>query len=344
MDKIKQNYDRVLLIVFAIITLIACSMLIMKSFAVGQNFPDVPEGKGKSFDEPASDKVAAAIGHVDKTMDWKPVKDNGSEKLFRLMASIPIVVRADDDTEIDLYDEGVPLREGLSNKYIIDHNLPYRRSDVASLDLDGDGFSNSEEFEQGGTDPRDPKDFPDPTNKLVSTGFKSEPYVVTFSSEAGGTDFSVKRVAPAAGQRLPRDQAWSVWVKMDEEFPKSGDDANRFKVTNFGKKDVTNPRTGAVTKDASVLTIRDKTSGEDIELVRRDKVDIPVHSVTFLYTGPGAPPGGDDFGGKEFKKGDEFKLAGQDITIKVEKVTETQAQLTATPAGKNPKTFSRPAK
>ena len=168
MDKIKENYDRVLLIVIGLITLIAGSMLIMKSFAIGQKFPGVDTGDGSKFEESQVDKVEKANTLVDTPMEWKAPMAQGDNKVYRLMASIPIVWKEGVDEPIDLFNEDTPVREGISNKYLMDHNLPYRRDDVLNLDLDGDNFTNLEEFENGATNPRDPNDFPDATLKLPS--------------------------------------------------------------------------------------------------------------------------------------------------------------------------------
>ncbi|MGI9243933.1 MAG: hypothetical protein ACR2RV_24265, partial [Verrucomicrobiales bacterium] len=81
MEKLKKNYDRVLLVVIGIITLVAGAMLAMKSFAIGQKFPGVEVGSGDKFDTPPVDKVEEATTLVDTEMKWTAPIAEGSEKI-----------------------------------------------------------------------------------------------------------------------------------------------------------------------------------------------------------------------------------------------------------------------
>ncbi|MFT4547251.1 MAG: hypothetical protein ACI9UA_000187 [Pseudoalteromonas tetraodonis] len=335
MEKLKKNYDRVLLIVTGLITLVVGSMLIVKSFAVGQKFQDVEIGDGKKFEESPTEKVTEASTHVDTPSEWKPVVATDSEKKYRLFASIPIVWKNGAPQPIDLFDESTRVREGISNKYLMDHRLPFERNDVAEMDPDGDRFSNQQEFE-GGTDPNNKDDYPDATGKLVLTKITALPYLVMFSN-AGGNAFSIKRIDPP-GARLPREEKWSSWAEMGLTFPESGPEANRFKLLEAGQKDVANPATGRVKKDVPFVMVDDSTSGKTIELIQREKVDIPVYKASFAYDGPGAgmTPKKD-----EYDKGDVFKLDGAGTDLKILKITADSAELESTAEGKNPKTIKK---
>lgn len=336
MEKLKKNYDRVLLVVIGLITLVASVMLIMKASAVGQKFPGVDVGNGEKYDAPPVDKVIGASKHVETPINWKTPIAEGSEKVYRLFASIPIVWKEGVEEPIDLFNESTPLREGISNKYLMDHNLPYRRNDVLDLDLDGDGFSNAEEFALGGTDPRNKDDYPDPTHKLQLTNISTQPYIVMFASQAGGKDFSVRRMDPP-GARLLREEKWpTTWAKLGDSFPASGDDLNRFKALNFEEKDVHMAASSLNKSNVGVLTVEDSTSGKKIELIQKVKTDIPIYRASFFYNGPGGPA---EF--KELEKGDTFKLSGTDIDIKITNVTENEAEFEASAAGKAPKTLKR---
>ncbi|MGI9239410.1 MAG: Amuc_1099 family pilus-like system protein, partial [Verrucomicrobiales bacterium] len=237
---------------------------------------------------------------------------------------------------IDLFDESTPVREGISNKYLMEHNLPYRRDDVLELDLDGDRFSNAEEFELGGTNPRDKDDHPDATHKLQLSNITTEPFIVMFASQAGGKDFSVRRMDPP-GARLPREKKWpTTWVELGQSFPGKGEDLNRFKALDYAEKDVHMAASSLNKKDVGVLTVEDSTSGKKIDLIQRIKTDIPIYRATFFYDGPG---GTQTFEEKE--KGDTFKLDGTDIEIKLTNVSETEVEFESTAEGKNPKTLKR---
>ena len=335
MEKLKQNYDRVILIVIGLVTLVASLMLIMKSFAIGEKFQDVEEGGGDELPETPVEKVVAASEHVGTDKKWvTPIADD-SEKLFRLFASIPIVNKDGAPKPIDLFDESTPVREGISNKYIMEHRLPYRRDDMAGLDLDGDGFTILEEYTLGGTDPRDKNDFPDATHKLQLAEISKEDYVVMFASAAGGS-FSVRRMDPP-GKRLERDQKWSVWVDLNATFPDKTTEANRFKSLKFEEKDVHNAATSQNRTNVGVLTVEDSATQEKIELIQRGRTNIPIYRASFIYGGPG---GDAEVAGKEFEKGDTFTLNGT-IKVEITKVTAEQVDFTATDGEGNPKSHSR---
>ena len=340
MEKLKENYDRVLLIVIGLITLVAGALLITKSFAVGNKFEEVETGDGDKLPETPVEKVATASSHVDTEKKWvTPVAEN-SEKLYRLFVSIPIVNKAGAPKPIDLYDENTPVRPPVSNKYLMDHNLPYRRDDLLGLDIDGDGFTIEQEFEGGGTDPRDPNDYPDPTLKLLLADISKEDYIVMFASQAGGEDFSVRRMDPP-GVRLDKKEKWSTWVKRGEQFPAAGTDLNRFEVVDHNERDIHNAATSNEKKDVGVLTVLDNTGGGNIDLIQRERTNIPIYRASFTYDGPG---GGDDIEGKEFEKGDTFKLGNTDVTITITKVTEKEVEFQAKAGDGNPKTQTRTLK
>ena len=93
MEKLKKHYDRVLLIVIGLITLVACSMLIMKSFAIGENFQGVDPGDGKKTTPAPIEQVTQASGLFETKPEWKQPKAADSDKVYRLFASIPIGTR-----------------------------------------------------------------------------------------------------------------------------------------------------------------------------------------------------------------------------------------------------------
>lgn len=73
------------------------------------------------------------------------------------------------DTDLDGIPDMVELEWGLN---------PQDSADAVG-DLDGDGFTNVEEFNSG-TDPKDPEQFPDPVVKLRVGGIKPVPFYLRF--------------------------------------------------------------------------------------------------------------------------------------------------------------------
>lgn len=69
--------------------------------------------------------------------------------------------------------------DGMSDEYEETYGLNPRNSSDVWLDLDGDGFSNLEEF-QAGTDPSDPLKFPSLLAKLRMMGSKAQPFTMRF--------------------------------------------------------------------------------------------------------------------------------------------------------------------
>ena len=336
MEKLKQNYDRVLLIVVGLIALVAGSMLIMKSFAIGQKFPGVDEGSGTEFEDPPAARVAEITGDVDETVQWDHPKAADSEKIYRLFASVPIVWKDGTEQPIDLFDENTPVREGVSNKYLMDNKLPYYRDDVLAMDPDGDGFSNLEEYELGPTDPNDKNDYPDATHKLELTGISETPYLVMFSS-VGQNEYGFRRTVPRGAPPLPRDQRWpSTYVELNQSFPESGPDALRFKLLKFEETDMHIAATSQDRTNVPVATIEDSASGKEIKLIKGAGTDIPIHRATFSYDGPG---GRAEFAEKE--RGDSFKLDGAGLDLRVVDIDATEVSLEVTEGGQNPRIIKR---
>ena len=81
-------------------------------------------------------------------------------------------------------------KDGLPDQWELEMGLDPQSPGDAHADLDGDGFTNIEEY-QAKTDPRDPDSFPDPIVKLRVLGIRPVPFYLRFVGKqqlADGTD------------------------------------------------------------------------------------------------------------------------------------------------------------
>jgi len=326
---IKKNYDRVLLIVAGVITIACGALLMMKSFAIGEKFPDVPEGFGKKMPEDNSAALATALAHVDKDVNWNYKNATDSKRIFRGFASVPIVKKADDPKEYDLFDSDSQIRPPMDNDYLLQYRLPFERDDVLERDEDNDGFSNLEEFKDGRTNPRDGEDYPDPTKKLQIAEITAKDYFLELSGVAD--EFTIKR-HPVDD----RNERWTIYTALDTAFPVDKgplEDRGRYTLLSTAKEDVMNERTKRLQKNVETVMVKDSVVGDTFKLVKRVKLNRPVYKVIFRFDVPGA-----SVPATEFAKGDKFTLGKTGIEVEVMEITAESATINYAAPGENPKT------
>ncbi|MBU0679780.1 MAG: hypothetical protein KJ626_16890 [Verrucomicrobia bacterium] len=139
--------------------------------------------------------------------------------------------------------------DGLLDDFEIAHGLDPYNSEDAEADLDGDDFTNLEEY-QSGTNPSDPKSFPPPVAKLRLARIVTKPFKLRFQgvSELSGS---------ARYQLNMRSLERTYFARMDEVV-------EGFTVVKFDSRTATN--TAGRVIDQSVLTL--EQGGKHIELVK----------------------------------------------------------------------------
>jgi hypothetical protein len=319
MPFLNQHYHRILLALFGIGAIAVAAVLSMSALSFGRQFEqrDIPPGDEIGIDPPAA--ILDAANRFTQRVGWEPPHINNKD--VPLFTSVLLVQRG--EKIYDLLDPNEdPLRPPMTNAFLLKHDLDYRRSDVAELDPDNDGFTNLEEFFGGiakvgdgatleSTDPRDPTSHPPFTDKLRLVDRLEEPYIIRWAG-ASGDAFNLRRPEPA-----PQRMAYGL-RPGDLFFKEEGSpEHERFLLEKSDKREV--QAQGGITREVWVLTIRDRKWDENFTLEERGEADRPVVTAVFR----------DELGGLEtfgVRKGETFALQREpDVSYKVVDVNEQEA-------------------
>ena len=162
----------------------------------------------------------------------------------------------------------------------------------ATKDLDGDGFSNLEEF-LANTNPSDPGSYPPPPAKLRVKELRPLPFNLTFVGDS----------------RIGTNQYFQLNMGSNERsyFAEMGRTIEGFKLVGFQRIITTNMvRTMKTTADASVLIL--ESGGKRISLVKHQKHPIQEYVVKLVFL-----PDGTEF---ELRHEGEFELRGLRYQVK----------------------------
>lgn len=300
----ESNYDKVILTVSALLALGVAGYLFTLKSSFGEKLQVAKVTPKAEFGEIPLEQVEAAQKNLLKVFDWKsPEKGN---KPVPLNKSIPIVLR--EGQLFDMFVETPPLRPGMSNKFLRDHDLAYLSPNVGELDPDGDGFGNLEEF-KAGTSPRDGTKHPPLTDKLYFVQRVQASYIISLQSPA--PPFLVKRLEP-----LPAGSQYVEGNTFPQDFGFDKGAQPRFTATAFEIKKAVGP-TG-LEQDVSELQVTDRATGQKFALVYKKpynlaefsaELEFRIGTVTKLTV----------------KKGDNFRLPGVAATFKLIDAAEDSA-------------------
>ncbi len=177
--------------------------------------------------------------------------------------------------KIQVVEPGSDIKIGnLSLNWLIKNGLPANDPNVETMDPDGDGFTNLDEF-QAQTDPRDPKSHPSYAKLLRVKTSEARQFRMTFASvnEIGGDkEFQIN---------TPDGHPGSNNCKKGESF-------QGFKVVDYRQKSGTkmvggNPTIG----DISELELQNEATGASVVLIFREEQNVPSVSATFVILLPG---------------------------------------------------------
>lgn len=183
MPDVKANYDRYLL---AALGLIAAATAIIFAFAAsdaksGAILPPPPDKQEPFAADAAVQTLKADRTALAESRAWE--SDETDEKTD----ASPFVSRVyllKDDRLVDILESGNDLFPGISNAWILEHDLDYLDAGLPGGDPDSDGFTNFEEF-AAKTNPRDAASKPADWSKLRLTDVKIEQMQLIFT----GRDF-----------------------------------------------------------------------------------------------------------------------------------------------------------
>jgi hypothetical protein len=310
------KYEKVLLGIAAVIALGVASYLIWTSQSFGEKLTRLNSSSKNDPGQPPTAIVKATIQLLSEKALWvSPVKKG---KPVPLNKSILLVKKGDELFDLQL--EQPQLRPPMTNKYLMENELPHILSpNVGDLDADGDGFSNLEEFNKN-TSPRDPKEHPPFTDKLVLKRRITYDYILKLNSSS--SPFQIRRLIP--------EPARSVFVTPGADF---GFDrgVERFKAVSFEAKTVADPTVGE--KDVSELTVADKATGKEFKLIRNEDMNLAEYEAEFEFILGDRPT-------RTVKKGDTFQIPGIGSTYRLLEIEETSAVIQPVDGGE-PITINR---
>lgn len=314
MEAIKTKYDRVLLGLCALIAIVIGILLILKLMSFKDQFAAPPKAAKEAADfgtDKAADTIKAAEA-LKVTVERKPLKLPGG-RVADLFVSTPVVKSADGQVIALLDENAQQLRPPIANAWLYEHELDLTRDDIAELDVDGDGYSNLEEFE-GKSNPRNRTDVPPFYTKLRYKECVKEPLSLRFAIYNNG-EIQLSRTEPKPAR--------SAFLREGAVFTVEP----RFKVTKVEMREV---KTSGVTDQKPFLILEDTEAkgAQPIEIALGQTVERPKLSAKIV----------DELSGKEFilREGQEFelpKMPGNKILVS--KVTEEEATLSFIMPGKS---------
>lgn len=276
MPWVKQNYDRFLLALFAVL-LLACAGLL---FANAHGFATVFEGirnparQNTTVPSVQEEAVTENLKQIPTPEQWQArIIDSRRLPVFD---SVPYIAKTTVDgsgnqtqTLIDPLDaaDGKQLHPPVTNGWLLDNRQDLLSPNVLEQDSDGDGFSTVDEF-NGHTDPNDKSSHPPYWSKLVMTQLKLIPFRLRFDAKNGDTiQINIIDIEDAP--------TWFGKVGGTITLTKPP-----FKVTKFEQKSA---KLNGITKDVSEVTVQNVETGEVIVLPKQQEVNSPTSYAVLSY-------------------------------------------------------------
>lgn len=294
MDWVKQNYERALLGVAALV-LLACGVLV---FLKVQSFPALFEGRNSSKPQDNTIKpypVEALTTATAQVASGSRLEAHDGS----LLVSLPYVLV--NGTLINPMESPEPLHPPIKNTWLTKYNLNWWDRDVKDQDPDEDRFSNLEEY-LAGTDPRDKESIPPYFTKLRLKEFITVPFRLKFTGSPD--DGQTVAINPMDGNR--RTQILRVGDTIE---------GTPYKILSYTPKTET---VNEIERDVSEVVVENTETGKRVILVRGKEANDPTSYAVFHYLYDNS-----DF---KVKKDDEFTLSPDtERKYKLIDITNTEA-------------------
>ena len=258
MTWIRAHYDRVAVLAAALF-LLASALLIIRNVArFGENFAalQAPPPPKPAVPPPKAVKMEQALEKLRQPAQWTFSGRSGlfvPEKHFIGANGLPATLQA---TEV---------HPPVPNEWLEQFALPIAEADVLSQDPDTDGFTNLEEW-QNHTTPTDSDSHPAFIAKLKMKSFAQETFRLVFASWVDDT-FALN----------------ASDLKEPTQFLKIGDSirGTKFKIIKFSEKYEANKYGTRI--DVSELTLENRETGEQLNLVKEKIMVSPEPVANFVY-------------------------------------------------------------
>lgn len=282
---ISKDWEKLVLIVVALLTLFLAQSYIRQSTAYGSKFEVKSVVPSNELPEMEKETVVTSRNLVEQKSLWIPPERGDPPRPIPLFKSITIVEIQ--GKMIDMGEEK-PIRPPASNQWLLEHELDFLNSNVLEQDPDGDGFSSLEEW-NAKTSPRDPSSHPPFADKLVLIARRQKNYVLEFAAQPDEERFQIIR-HPSSGQKRG-----TFIMRKGETSPDK-----IFRIDGFTKKQAVSNL--GIKVNASELSITYLPDGRSVKLVRRVKETIPTFFGQFKLM---LKPDTDEF---YVQKGKTFRL------------------------------------
>ncbi len=288
MESLKRNYDRVALVVAALLAIVGGGLLAKNALGLSDSFERADPEQREGLGEGGAAAAEMASKHLGESQAWgSPAMPGIPQKKLPLFVSVPILVQ--NGVEIDLLDPAsASPRPPFTSDYLYKHRLPVGRTDLAGLDPDNDGFDNEEEFSNGRTDPNDPESHPPYALKLSLGEVKKDEYILSYrTGDNPDSEFGLREETILFETTPPRPKIRrkSPIVVIGTSFGSHPGHKKRYKITAF--KNVMKPGgAGGIDMAAHVVTIAD-SQGEPFQIAYRGRYVRPTYYAIFHNTFPG---------------------------------------------------------
>ncbi len=261
MSDIKKNYEKLVLIIAALIAVVFFVMIFLTSKKLKTEFELPDMAKGKALPIMGQAEVKRSAAQLSESSEWEQGDYQGRE--VDLFTGVALYVQEGKSKPIDLV-KSDPVHGEIPNAWWAKHQLNPGFSDSPLQDPDGDGFSNQEEFEAK-TNPTQKSDHPSLAGKLAIAEVKASMFKLIYSLNAGETHQF--RYRDTKGNNLRSD-----FLKVgDLLFSKENHPADkRFLLQEVGQAEMVMPRGNKKKmKDFAILIDQNPSfKGREIKVVR----------------------------------------------------------------------------
>jgi hypothetical protein len=276
MPWIKKNPIQFAAALVAVIAIGLSIWMVLSANAFQEQFTflsEVPPAKNK-IDKQELTAVNEAVSNLGSPKTWQPSPDTAS-----LFVSRYYILKPDFSGLVNPLKDGAPLHPPIPNLEIIEAGLDLLDPNIRSLDSDGDGFTNLEEWEYAHSNgskwaPLDPKISPPYWLKLELVDVKRIPFRMQFMAYDG----DVRKLAEMNFQVNALDAGRKTsFLKIGQEVPNT---RGRYVLERFEEK---LEKQGDIEKDVSTLFVRDTEYDQEIPLVLRKLTDSPDSYAVLAY-------------------------------------------------------------
>ena len=326
MPDLKSNYDRFLLagaglLAAAVSFFVAVGALTARDEAV---LPAAETKKEPFASEPAVDTLKADRNALDERKPW------GTSEASSFVSRVYLLK---DDRLVDILESGNDLFPGISNAWLIEHDLDYLDPGLPEADPDTDGFTNFEEF-TAKTNPRDAASKPAEWTKLRLGDVKIEQMQLIFTGRDVKGRAMINSVAASSdaltGRPIGPTKTYVagdtlIVAKFRPGFAVTYEEEKTpFRLSDFRVEKRENPRItvdGKPKVDEIVFAVLESTSGDGTkaELEAGLPQTSPYSLASLLDTRPGGTT-------VQIRTGDSFSL-GQTARYKLVDVSEEKATI-----------------